>query len=157
MLAEIEKSILARLTPVREILKTSGVLVRGLPDDPKGAVRDESGDVICYVKGGDFSLTYIQIQVLLPSRVKSQTGCFPILERILSLLYKFIPDGAISPLSKGRWDLKITGDRWLITLDYQVSTSIESLVLIEMDDTISEIRIESDSGAAPVDVITVKS
>lgn len=134
MLKQIETSILARLAPVRELLRPDGVLVRGLPDDASRMMQEEAGDVVVFIKGGNIREVQIEVNVLLPSRVKSSTGCFPVVEQVWGLLHTFLPDSAAGVLANMNWELKTQDTRWLVQITY--TAAISPYVFEFPDDTL---------------------
>lgn len=123
MLKEIELSILNRLQSVRDLLKVDGVLVRGLPDQTDRMMKETGGDVIVFIKGGNINEVRIEVNVLLPSRVKTATACFPVVERVWGLLHLFLPDNAASVLTGMEWELMIQDTRWLAKIQYKAAIS----------------------------------
>lgn len=136
MLKQIETSILARLAPVRELLRPDKVLVRGLPDAATQVQQEEAGDVVVFIKGGDISKVLIEVNVLLPSRVKSARGCFPVVEQVWGLLHTFLPDAAAGVLSGMNWNLKIQDTRWLVQINYTAPISPYVFEFLDPDDTL---------------------
>jgi hypothetical protein len=123
MLKEIELSILNQLQPVRELLQPGGVLVRGLPDDTERMKQETAGDVVVFINGGNINSVSIEVNVLLPSRVKTATACFPVVERVWGLLHLFLPDYAAGVLTNMEWQLMVQDTRWLAKIEYKASIS----------------------------------
>lgn len=134
MLKEIETSVLQRLAPVRELLRADGVKVRGLPDETTKMLQEDFGDVIVFVKGGDEKQVKLEINVLLPSRVKSSRGCFPVIEKVWGLLTNFIPLDAAGALTNMTWQLMTQDTRWLTKIEYSVA--ILPFIFLYPDDTL---------------------
>lgn len=134
MLKAVELSILSRLTPVRELLRVDGVMVRGLPDEATKMLQEDSGDVVVFIKGGDIKQVKIEINILLPSRVKSSRGCFPVIEKVWGLLHQFIPVDAAGALTNMTWQLMTQDTRWLAKLDY--TAAISPFIFENYDDTL---------------------
>lgn len=136
MLRQIETSILARLAPVRELLRPDGVLVRGLPDDASRMTQEDAGDVVVFIKGGNIREVQIEVNVLLPSRVKSSTGCFPVVEQVWGLLHTFLPTDAAGVLTNMTWELMTQDTRWLVKVNYTAAISPYVFEFPDPDDTL---------------------
>lgn len=158
MLKQIETSILARLAPVRELLRPDGVLVRGLPDDASRMTQEDAGDVVIFIKGGNIREIFIELNILLPSRVKSSTGCFPVVEQVWGLLRTFLPDSAAGVLTDMNWQLMTQDTRWLIKIDYKAAISPYVFEFPDPDDTLPGIdEIVMIPIAPPAPSFSVKS
>lgn len=123
MLIEIETSILKRLETVRDALKPKGVLVRGLPDKTDRILQEDEGDIVAFIKGGNTRQVFIEINILLPTRVKNESACYPVAEQVWGLLHEFTPLYAAGPLTEMVWNLKIKDSRWLVQIDYKCAIS----------------------------------
>jgi hypothetical protein len=85
--------------------------------------QEDAGDVVVFIKGGDIRSVSIEVNVLLPSRVKSSTACFPVIEQVWGLLYLFLPTDAAGVLSDMNWLLMTQDTRWLAKINYKVAIS----------------------------------
>jgi hypothetical protein len=160
MLRQIETSILARLAPVRELLRPDGVLVRGLPDDAFRMTQEDAGDVVVFIKGGNIREVRIEVNVLLPSRVKSSTACFPVIEQIWGLLHTFLPTAAAGVLANMNWELMTQDTRWLVNMNYTAAISPYVSEFPDADDTlpgIDEIIMNPIAPPAPSFSVAISS
>lgn len=129
MLKQIETSILARLVPVQD-------LFRGLPDDASRTTQEDAGDVVVFIKSGNIREVQIEVNVLLPSRVKTSTDCFPVVEKVWGLLHTFLPDSAAGVLANMSWELMTQDTRWLAKFNYTVAISPYVFEFPDADDTL---------------------
>lgn len=158
MLKQIETSILARLSPIRELLRPAGVLVRGLPDETSRMTQEDAGDVVVFIKGGNIQNVFIEINVLLPSRVKTERACYPVVEQVWGLLHKFLPDSAASVLFDMAWELMVQDTRWLVKVNYKAAISPYVFEFLDPDDTLPGIdEIVMSPIAPPAPSFSVKS
>lgn len=114
MLKQIETSILARLAPVRDLLR---------PDNALKMTQEDAGDIAVSIKRGNIREVQIEIDVLLPSRVNLSTDCFPVVEQVWGLLHTFLPDSAAGVLANMSWELITQDTRWLAKFNYTVAVS----------------------------------
>lgn len=140
MLKQIETSILAQLAPVRDLLHPDGVLARGLPDDVSKMTQEDAGNVEVIIKGGNTRQVQIEVNVLLPSCVKSSTACFPVVEKVWGLLHTFLPDSAAGVLTNMSWELIAQDTRWLAKFNYTVAISPYVFEFPDPDDAVRDIE-----------------
>jgi hypothetical protein len=123
MLKQIQASILAQLAPVRDLLRPDRNLRQGLPYDVSRMTQEDAGNVVVFIKGGNIREVQIEINVLLPSRIKSSTACFPVVEQVWGLLHLFRPENAAGVLANMSWELIAQDKRWLAKFNYTVAIS----------------------------------
>jgi hypothetical protein len=136
MLKQIETSILAQLAPVRELLRLDGILVRGLPNNTSRMTQEDTGEVVVFIKGGNIREVQIEVKVLLPSRIKSSTECFPVVEQVWGLLHLFRPENAAGVLANMVWELLTQDTRLLAKFNYTAAISPYVFEFPDPDDTL---------------------
>lgn len=158
MLRQIETSILARLAPVRELLLFDGDLVQRSPDSASKMTQEDVGDIVVFIKGGNIREVQIEVNVLLPSRVQSSTGCFPVVERVWGLLHTFLPDSAAGVLANMSWELMTKDTRWLAKINYTAAISPYVFEFPDPDDTLpslDEIVMSPITPSAPLSLLPI--
>lgn len=123
MLKQIQTSILAQLAPVRDLLHPDEGLARDLPDHASKMTQEDAGNIVVFIKGGDIRQVQVEVNVLLPNRIKSSTGCFPVVEQTWGLLHTFLPDSAAGVLTNMSWELMTQDTRWLAKFNYTAAIS----------------------------------
>lgn len=146
MLKQIQRSILTQLAPVRDLLHPDEELTRNLPDDTSKMTQEDAGDVVVFIKAGDIREVQIEVNVLLPSHVKSSSECFPVVEQVWGLLHTFLPDSAAGVLANMSWELTTQDTRWLAKFNYTAAISPYVFEFPDTDDTLPSI----DSIASPI-------
>lgn len=136
MLKQIETSILTRLSPVRDLLHPNEGLGKGLSNNASKMTQEDAGDIVVFIKSGNIREVQIEVNVLLPSRVKSSTECFPVVEKIWGLLHTFLPDSAAGVLANMSWELMTQNRRWLAKFNYTAAISPYVFELPDPDDTL---------------------
>lgn len=140
MLKQIETSILARLAPVRDLIRPDLRLLCWLPDEAYQMKQEDAGDVVVFIKGGNIREVQIEVNVLLPSHIQSSTACFPVVEQVWGLLHTFLPNSAAGVLANMSWELTIQDARWIAKFNYTVAISPYVFEFPDSDDTLSGIE-----------------
>jgi hypothetical protein len=92
-----------------------------------------------FIKNGEIRQVQIEVNVLLPSRVKSSTECFPVVEQVWGLLHLFRPENAAGVLANMAWELTTQDTRWFAKFNYTVAISPYVFEFPDPDDTLPSI------------------